>query len=787
MRNSHSMSIRSIAAAFILAIGFVTSAFGASDVKLTILQTTDLHHHANGADHVGLDVDPVNGTSALGAYARIAAYVNYVRSSAGHPVILVDSGDWTMGTLYDLTLGSQPLALQFLELMRYDCVTLGNHEFDYGAKGLAQILANAQSTFGLRTPIVASNMDLGGNADLAPFVGRKKAIQTTHIQTLRDGITIGYIGLMGRGAGQAAAAAAAPVKFIDPATQYAAIQALVDKLRNDDSVQIVIALSHSGTDPTGTSGEDIELARHVRGIDVIASGHTHTPLASARTVANGAWNTRIINAGAFGTNVSRLDLTYHRAKKTTTVDASSNPAMTDANLATIQAGLVKDTATTVLVNGVDHQINVALGGFLAQTFPDYDAALLGKGIYHPVGTTAQDMESNENAPVPPPNGLGSLAADALRTVPNALIAQTLAAVGGNPANLPGYDFNPVQLNVVLSVALRGTLRAGVALSFADVYNVLPMGISPDPSQALPIGSPMVSAYLEIDDVKKLAALQLVLMSGLGGTDALINFSGIGYDLDATGSYLYFKSVTAAAVLQLTSQKATTGSVAAAQALAALASLGSDNGAALLSAAAGNPFAAAMVKLNDPAPSSAQIAANLAALGQVAAAASAGTSTLTAFIVSKAIAAIGTVYGFSPADPKNIGAASPLPAARVRVAADLPAIVALGALLQARFGFTITAYQAATGPTTLSDLATLLGNRIDALPAAAGVQELKGWMALLSYLGNPLGGFVSPEYFSTSNFLQFPTFGLAVRNRNAGYPLPSLGLLAGTLATLNAAP
>jgi hypothetical protein len=40
---------------------------------VTILQTTDLHDHANGADHVGLDVDPSTGQGGTGSYARIAA------------------------------------------------------------------------------------------------------------------------------------------------------------------------------------------------------------------------------------------------------------------------------------------------------------------------------------------------------------------------------------------------------------------------------------------------------------------------------------------------------------------------------------------------------------------------------------------------------------------------------------------------------------------------------------------------------------------------------------------
>ena len=158
---------------------------------ITILQTTDIHDHANGAGHVGLDVDPATAMSTTGAYARIAAYVNNVRTIAGHPVILVDSGDYTMGTLYDLTLGSQPLALGFISSMRYDAITLGNHEFDYTPRGLAGMIALAQSTFAFQTPIVASNMDLHGNADLTPFFGTGKPIRTTYVETLSNGVKVG--------------------------------------------------------------------------------------------------------------------------------------------------------------------------------------------------------------------------------------------------------------------------------------------------------------------------------------------------------------------------------------------------------------------------------------------------------------------------------------------------------------------------------------------------------------------------------------------------------------------
>ena len=757
---------------------------------ITILQTTDIHDHANGADHVGLDVAPVTGTAVVGAYARISAYVNSVRATAGHPVVLVDSGDWTMGTLYDLTLGDQPLALYFLQAMQYDCITLGNHEFDYTTAGLARMLGAAEHAFGFNVPIVATNMNLGGDADLAPFVGRDGVINATRVQELSNGVRVGYIGLMGHNA-IGDIAGAAPVTFWDPTRNYALIQAQVDALRRR-GVQIVIVLSHSGTNALGTAGEDVDLARNVRGIDVIASGHTHTPLPSARTVTNGGWTTQIIDAGWAGSNVSRIDLTYHPATASTTMDASTNLPMTDATLTSAGAG--SDPAVTTVVRGVDQQLNTALGGFFAPTFPDYNPANIGTGVYHPVGTTAQRMVSNQTDLIPAPNGLGDLAADAIRSVENGLIASTFAAVNGNPAALPGFDFTPVQAAIVPTGGLRGELHTGVALSFADVYNVLPLGFSPDPTQALPVAYPLISTYVDVTDLKKICALQLIVQSGLASADFYLNISGLQYTLSAPGSYDYFKFVTAASVLQTTSTKATAGSTQATQALAALSTLGTDGGAALLAAfAAGNPYATAMVKLNDAAPSPAQIATNLASLGQVAAAAAAdaatGTTSLIQIISAKAVGAIATVTGFAPSDAANIGAPTLLPASgRVRVVVDLFTLLLVNGV-GTELGLNVTAYQASTGGVVLSaaNLPAVLQNRLDAQPMTPGVQELKAWMALLFYIRSGLGGTIGPGYLSTSNFTQFGSFGVAVTNRNAAYPLAMIAQLAVTLGGLQNAP
>ncbi|MGE5232931.1 MAG: hypothetical protein ACM3OB_02380, partial [Acidobacteriota bacterium] len=237
-----------------------------------------------------------------------------------------------------------------------------------------------------------------------------------------------------------------------------------------------------------------------------------------------------------------------------------------------------------------------------------------------------------------------------------------------------------------------------------------------------------------------------------------------------------------------------GSTEALQALGALSTLGTDSGAALLAAyGGGNPYAAAMVKLNDASPDNGQIAANLGALGQVAAAAAAdsaaGTNTLSALVVSKAVAAIDEVAGFAASDSANTGSAEALPGgARVRVAVDLYSVLLLGAV-EAQFGVAITPYASATGPAVLSaaDLPGLLANRIDAAPGSADVQELKEWMTLLSYVGTGLGGAIGSEYASTQNFTEFGSFGAAVQTRNASYPIASIGQLMGTLAGLQGSP
>lgn len=821
-RNIHLLAVGTLAASMFLGCNISeptpssAPAVLTGDTHLTILQTSDLHSHANGYGPTSATAEAAT-PGPEGSYARIAAYMGSVRSAADadHPVVLVDSGDWTMGTLYDLTLTSAPLQLTFQTELNYDCTTLGNHEFDYTPKGLAAILAAAKAgAFGFAVPIVASNMNLNGNADLAPYMGT--TILPYYTKNLANGLKLGFIGLMGEDAA-ADAPNSAPVSFPPLSQNYATVQGLVTMLRTTKGCNVVVALDHVGTDAAtgGYTGEDVSLAQHVTGIDVIASGHTHNPFATDSAnhpVVNGAWTTQVISCGAFGTNVSRIDLTYHVATRNTTVDASSNLPMTDATLAA--AGVTASGEFSGFVRQADQALNAGLGSLFEAFFPDYSGSDLSKGIYHPMGVALQAMVGNDSNAVLCPNGLGDLCADADRNVPNGLI-QTVAAKlvqagwTGSPtdpnlpgimkaANLTGYDLTPFTAGLVPTGVVRDPLAAGTtpALSFANVYDVLPLGISPDTTQADPIGYPMMSAYLTLTDLRTLCALQLVGQTNLINSSDYLNLSGLSYGLSATNLATFFKEVSAAAILQLTQDKALAGSASAGAAMTALGALATDGGASLVAAmSAGNPYAIAMASLNEASPDP---GTNFPVLGAVATAAATGSSTLNAMLVNAAVASVSGVSAFAATDPTCTGSVTALDGTvRYRIAADLYGILMLGAI-QSQFGVSITPYAASTGTAVLSeaDLTDAMANRINATPGAAALVELKEWEALALFLTTPvasggLGGQIGTQYASTTNFTDFSTaFGPAVTTRNAGYGtqvLPMVQQLEATLQTLTAAP
>lgn len=500
------MTIRLRPLLFALCCGAFLGLFSCSDsndtpdtrIQFTILQTSDVHHHASGygpyLDYTPLD--PSDGDSVLGGYARLATIIKQVnteQAAQGNSVLLFDSGDFLMGTTYDFSNGVDPLAFKFYQLMGYDAIAIGNHEFDWSAAGLGLIINQAvTSTTGLpfSVPLLATNMVTDpndpGDDSLEAFV-QAGVIRPSHVVDLPFGVRVGVLGLMGPNA-DSVAPLAKPVTFNH---DYSFIQSQVDDLRQNQGADIVVVLSHTGIHPDGT-GEDRDLAENVTGIDIIASGHYH--VATQQPFLAGTSDTIIFSPGEYGKWISRLDVTFN-----VTQNVLENY---DFELIPVTDATPGDPA----IHGVLQQYNATLDGQLGA---------LGLALDAPVSKVSSDMEI-----IPfMESGLGNLAADSARTMASLAV-------------LPTAEPIPFSFAVTPSGVIRDGLYMGSTglVSFSDAFNVVPLGITPDTTQTVPIGYPLMSVYLTAMEIRNVCEVP-VSIAPLAGSDTFLNLSGvrIGYN------------------------------------------------------------------------------------------------------------------------------------------------------------------------------------------------------------------------------------------------------------------
>ena len=385
--------------------------------KVLILHTNDIHSHLMGfAPEIDYTPATPNDDATRGGMARLAAAIGAAKASAaadGTPVLLLDAGDFMMGTPFEFLATTASPELAMMHALGYDATTIGNHELDWTPHGLAGIL-QAAVTNGVTFPILSSNMKFSA-ADPADdeleMLANAGVIQPKLVKMV-GGLKVGFFGLLGANAVQVTPQAA-PLTF-DPIDVAAA--RMVKELRETDKVDLVVALSHSGIDHDG-QGEDAVLAAKVPGIDVIVSGHTHDTLAQPAQVGN----TLIVTAGAYTAYLGELALT---------VTPSGTPGRrrpswrsTATRCVNIDDTIPGDPTTQA---AVDHYI------------AGLDTALAPSGLAYKavVATTAADLPLPARGEAP----VGNLVTDAYRTI--------TAAV--QPAEPP-----------VIAVDANGALRAPI--------------------------------------------------------------------------------------------------------------------------------------------------------------------------------------------------------------------------------------------------------------------------------------------------------------------------------------
>lgn len=288
----------------IFAVLFCTAFCGAEgeEKELKILFTHDIHSYFITAETVTSD----GRVLVNGGAARLKTLLD---ENLDENTIYLDAGDFSMGTMLQAGYSTDAYELRLLGLLGCTATTFGNHEFDQGGYGAAKML-RAGLTSGDPLPLfLCSNLD---------FSGTLTDEQQTLQQALKDygasdaaivnvnGLKVGLFGLLGlNGIEDSPTSGMRFINYIEAAKTTAR------KLK-DQGADLIVCLSHSGTDGDGANGEDIELAKAVPEINVIISGHSHSAYAQPALVGG----TFVASCGEYLANLGSMTLTVANGKVT---------------------------------------------------------------------------------------------------------------------------------------------------------------------------------------------------------------------------------------------------------------------------------------------------------------------------------------------------------------------------------------------------------------------------------------------------------------------------------------
>jgi 5'-nucleotidase/UDP-sugar diphosphatase len=237
-----------------------------ADFTATLLHVNDTHAR----------VEPtmIQG-KPYGGMARLATLIEKYRKSDPN-VLFLHAGDAFQGTIYfNVYEGLADLA--YLNAMHLDAMAPGNHEFDRGPAVLAAFTRSAQF------PLISANLDVDAEPRLKGQIGRSVILT-------RGGERIGVVGATTSTLPEISR----PGPNVHMRDLNASIQAEVDALAKA-GVNKIVLLAH-----VGYTGE-LELAKNIRGVDVVVGGHSHTLLGT--TTAPGFPESR----GPYPTVVTNAD------------------------------------------------------------------------------------------------------------------------------------------------------------------------------------------------------------------------------------------------------------------------------------------------------------------------------------------------------------------------------------------------------------------------------------------------------------------------------------------------
>ncbi len=326
------------------------------DESITVLFTHDLHSHL-------LPSRSEDG-GEFGGYARLMTVINEQRKK--YPdAILVDGGDFSMGSLFQTAFATSAIELRMMGAMGYDATTFGNHEFDYLPKGLISMLNAAKASGEYTPPIVDANYlpstdKSGESADMWDALNNYGV--KDYIIVERGGVHFVIFGIMGFDSDECAPNSGMILEDPSDKARETVDTAVAECEKLYGTHPVVVCLSHSGTE--NGKGEDYEMAEAVDGIDIIISGHTHTTLEEAIEVND----TYIVSAGEYGKYLGVVNLSR---------DADGNVKLSDYELIPIDESIEEDDHIAVLVQEFKNNVET---DYLSKYGVGFDEVLVNNDI-----------------------------------------------------------------------------------------------------------------------------------------------------------------------------------------------------------------------------------------------------------------------------------------------------------------------------------------------------------------------------------------------------------------------
>lgn len=450
--------ISSLLMAVLIFAGTLFVSATAEEKKVDVMFLHDTHSHLNEFATVE------DGKSqVMGGFAKIKTLIREQKEK-NPETLLLDAGDFSMGTLVQVVYEEEASEIRMLGELGFEVTTLGNHEFDYKAEGLANMLNSAVSSGDNLPSLIVCNVDwdkmeetgLTEDQQLLSDAFENFGVRD-YIVVEKNGVKIAITGVFGEDCLDCVPNC--PLEFENPVE---AVKETVAEIQEKEDVDMIACVSHSGTWKDEDKSEDEILAKSVPELDLIISGHTHTKL--DEPIVHG--DTYIVSAAEYGKYLGSLSMTQK---------ADGRWKMDSYELITVEESIQADEKTQ---EKIDSFMDMVDSKYLEQFGFTRDQILCTNETEFATSSDVGAKHTEQN--------LGSIMAD----------AYTYAVEhSGNE------DEHPVDVAVVPAGTIRDTYAKG-NITTENVFNSFSLGIGAD---GIP-GYPLISVYLTGAELKTVAEL-----------------------------------------------------------------------------------------------------------------------------------------------------------------------------------------------------------------------------------------------------------------------------------------